>query len=281
MTERDDRHLLTGAYALNALTDAERKDFEAYLLESDETRTEVAEMSDTAVMLGLSSRPVAPSAELKASIMGMLDSTPQFRPMQDARPSLRSVPTTSDRSAGAGSNSDAEKINRIASGATGSAENRAKAAWFRKPIGLITAAAAAIAIFLSGSVIGLNLNDRGYEQQQAASLAELTAAADLESATAAVQGGGDAKVIWSIDLERSAVLIDGLPALEDGKTYQLWYIDQNGPRGAGTFDVSSDEPTAWRVLDGAMSSVDSVGLTVEPSGGSDAPTTDPILVVGA
>ena len=96
-----------------------------------------------------------------------------------------------------------------------------------------------------------------------------------------MQGGGDAKVIWSIDLERSAVLIDGLPALEDGKTYQLWYIDQNGPRGAGTFDVSSDEPTAWRVLDGAMSSVDSVGLTVEPSGGSDAPTTDPILVVGA
>ena len=173
---------------------------------------------------------------------------------------LRSVPTTSDRSGGTRQRATArpapartatpQKINRIASGATGSAENRAKAAWFRRPIGLITAAAAAIAIFLSGSVIGLNLNDRGYEQQQAASLAELTAAADLESATAAVQGGGDAKVIWSIDLERSAVLIDGLPALEEGKTYQLWYIDQNGARGAGTFDVSSDEPTAWRVLDG-------------------------------
>ncbi|HEY8913351.1 sigma factor [Lacisediminihabitans sp.] len=46
--------------------------------------------------------------------------------------------------------------------------------------------------------------------------------------------------------------------------------------GAGTFDAARSGSTL-RVLDGAIVSGDTVGITVEPSGGSKKPTTKPIV----
>jgi anti-sigma-K factor RskA len=275
MTGRDDPHLLSGAYALNALDKKEREHFEALLLESEELRTEVDGMSDTAVLLGLSARPVAPSEGLKASIMSMLDATPQLAALTSAE---TSAPTSAETSTTAAPTSEQNAVIRsIAGGTRSRSEHRARAKWFARPLGIAAAAAAAVALFVSGSVLGQSFTNDDFEQQQASSLAELTAAADLETTEGAVEGGGAARLIWSSELQRSAVLVDGLPSLDGGKTYQLWYIDSDGARSAGTFDAA--EGTSWRVLDGEFQTTDVVGMTVEPSGGSDAPTTDPILVI--
>ena len=94
----------------------------------------------------------------------------------------------------------------------------------------------------------------------------------------AIDGGGSATLIWSGGLGSSALIVTGLPMLASDKTYELWYIGFDGPRAAGTFSARSDG-TAWRVLDGDMKNGDIIGVTVEPSGGSPAPTTAPIVVL--
>ena len=60
-------------------------------------------------------------------------------------------------------------------------------------------------------------------------------------------------------------------------TYELWYIDDSGATPAGTFDPARDGD-AFVVLDGEFAPGLVVGITVEPAGGSPAPTTEPIAV---
>jgi anti-sigma-K factor RskA len=66
----------------------------------------------------------------------------------------------------------------------------------------------------------------------------------------------------------------GTPAA--GETYQLWTIKGKTPIPGPTF-----QPAAGRVvvhLDTSLSGASAVAVTVEPSGGSQAPTTTPIFV---
>jgi anti-sigma-K factor RskA len=66
--------------------------------------------------------------------------------------------------------------------------------------------------------------------------------------------------------------------LPSSLTYELWYIGTDGAKPAGTFDVDGSA-TQSVVLAGKMSAGDSIGVTIEPAGGSKKPTTDPIAVV--
>ena len=68
--------------------------------------------------------------------------------------------------------------------------------------------------------------------------------------------------------------MDKLPG---GKTYELWYLDKAGATPAGTFDASGSTQSV--VLTGDMKAGDTVGVTIEPSGGSRSPTTAPIAVI--
>ena len=81
MTERDGLYSLAGAYALDALEQHEIASFEAFLAESEEVRTEVGELMDTAVMLGLATRPIEPPPALKTRIMAELMNRPQLAPI--------------------------------------------------------------------------------------------------------------------------------------------------------------------------------------------------------
>jgi anti-sigma-K factor RskA len=62
--------------------------------------------------------------------------------------------------------------------------------------------------------------------------------------------------------------------------YELWYIGESSPRAAGTFIVDAGG-RSWFVLTGAMHAGDAVGVTVEPVGGSEQPTTDPVVAIAS
>ena len=281
---------LAGAYALHALSPEEAAEYERYLARSEQARIEAAELSDTAVALGLAAAPVQPSSALKASLMAQLSSTPQLAPL--------AVPTTPVSSAPNGPAGSADQTDAppaaipIGSAPSlgaasapastgGSAAERAQRRWFQRPAGYLVAAAAAVALFVTGTFAGQaiygNPND-DFAQQQAASLAEIEAAPDSQRAAAQTATGQDATLVWSGELGLSAIIVDDLPALGDDQDYQLWYIGAAGPVSAGTFD-SDGSGTAWRVLDGTMAEGDTVGVTVEPKGGSEQPTTDPIVAI--
>ncbi|MCU1512973.1 MAG: hypothetical protein JWO10_63 [Microbacteriaceae bacterium] len=275
MSDREELHLLAGAYALGALDEAEREEFENYLLTSEEARAEVASLSDTAVMLGLATEPVAPSTALKASILARVAATPQLAPETAAQGSVAVVtPIEASRATFAAPRESSHVIREVSGS---KASTRAQARWFARPATILAAAVAAIALFAGGTALGISNSQTG-QSQQAASFGELSAASDVQRAEAKVAGGGDATVIWSVKQQRSAVLIDKLPALSADKTYELWYIDGSGATAAGTFNATKDGKTV-KMLDGKMSRGDTVGVTVEPKGGSTRPSTDPILVV--
>ena len=286
MTDREELHLLSGAYALNALEGEEKNRFEAFLLTSEELRAEVDSLSDTAVSIGLATEPVSPPADLKTRLMAQIAVTPQLVPLPVARPTLTAVsavspeanttqpssPHPSSTQGGA-----AEDIRTASLGEPSRATARAAARWYTRPIVILVAAAAAVTLFVGGNILGLSAADES--QQQAAAVSAIVSAKDSQQAKAAVAGGGSATFVWSVVLGQSAVVIDKLPKLAGDKTYELWYIDKGShATPAGTFSAASSGTTV-SVLTGAMSAGDTFGITVEPNGGSQKPTTAPIVAV--
>ncbi|MGO4692021.1 anti-sigma factor domain-containing protein [Glaciibacter sp. 2TAF33] len=302
---------LAGAYALDAVAAEERTAFEEYLAGSEQARIEAAELSDTAVALGLAAAPVQPSPGLKSSLMSRLAATPQLPPLSapdvpvaDAAPAVpeagtapaaqlapaapsadseraaspASLPPTAPTAPTAPTGPGAPAANLAVPPAPSAAERRAEARWFRRPIGILVAAAAAVALFAGGVVAGQAFNTNQFEQQQAAGLAQINAADDVQRASTVTADGHQATLVWSGELGKSALLIDDLPALPGDQDYQLWYMNSAGAMSAGTFD-STGTGTVWRVLDGRMQAGDAVGLTVEPKGGSKQPTTDPLVAI--
>jgi len=243
---------LSGSYALNGLDAADLAEFEAHLQQSQATRDEVTELTDTAVLLGLAVEPVQPSAGLKASIMDQLDAHPQL-------PVASPVATAAFESP---------------------AGRKAQARWFTRPVTALAAVAAAIALFVGGGVVTTSLAQNSFAQQQADQLAAINSADDAQRASVDLADGGTATLVWSNSLLSSALIVDGLAPLPADRTYELWYINDAGARPAGTFGVAGSGST-WRVLDGTMKAGDTVGVTVEPRGGSDAPTTDPVVVIAS
>lgn len=304
MTAREDLHLLTGAYALGALDPHETAEFEAYLTQSEEARTEVAELTDTAVVLGLATRPIEPPAALKSRIMAQILNTPQLTSVTSAGAAdagaatlapaplapVTSIGSTSQRmtpeaeqgsvsaqhpAAQSDATPTADESRRIRHLASGSAKSNAR--WFGRPAAILVTAAAAVGLFFAGSAVGPMLGSQP-QDSQAASFTELYAAPDLEQQVSSVTGGGEATLLWSDGLQRAAVVISDLPALSADQTYELWFIDSGSTVSAGIFDAA-DAGSTLRVLDGQLTDSASIAITIEPAGGSEAPTTDPIAVI--
>ncbi|WP_241981392.1 anti-sigma factor [Cryobacterium algoritolerans] len=275
---------MSGAYALHALNPGEAAGYEAHLAESEQARIEAAELSDTAVALGLATAPVQPSAALKASLMARLATTPQLPPLRAptvAPAVVRAVPVPPDvvePAAERPAEASAGPVTPVAASSGGTASERARRRWFRGPVSMLVAAAAAVALFVGGAFAGQAFNSDQFPQQQAAGLAQINSAPDSKRASTTTSDGHKATLVWSTERKLSALLVDDLPELPSDKDYQLWYIGGTGAVSAGTFD-SSGTGTVWRVLDGSITVGDLIGVTVEPKGGSKQPTTDPIVAI--
>ena len=266
MSDRTDLHLLAGAYALGALSDAERAEFEEYLETSEEARAELASLTDTAVVLGLASTPVEPPASVKESLMARIAVTPQLA-AQDSQDAPEDVPDVVSL----------DSARAIRAAGESSAESRAKARWFRRPATYLTAVAAAAAIVLGGTAYA-SITSNVQQSAVSSDFTTISAAPDAQRASEPVEGGGKATLVWSNSLGRSAVVLDGMPALAAGKTYELWYISGSIPTAAGTFDPSGSSKQV-QILKGKMSAGDTVGITIEPAGGSKKPTTKPVVAI--
>jgi anti-sigma-K factor RskA len=254
---------LTGAYALDAVNDDERAALEEFLRESESTRNEVTELKDTAVLLGLAAAPVTPTASLKANLMAQIATTPQFAPLRAVEPVAEPV------------------IEPAHFASTSTSEHKAQSRWFSRPVIAITSAAAAVVILLGGGfVVSQVLAPTTNAPQQASGIAAIRAADDAQEASAEVAGGGTATLVWSNELATAALIADDLPALTEDQVYELWYIGESGPRPAGTFTVDESGAVS-QILEGDMQAGDLVGVTIEPAGGSEQPTTDPIVGIQA
>jgi anti-sigma-K factor RskA len=76
--------------------------------------------------------------------------------------------------------------------------------------------------------------------------------------------------------ERAVLVAEDLPSPPEGETYQAWILREDVPEPAGLFEPN-DTGAAAAPLEGSIESADAVAVTVEPSGGSSSPTSDPLM----
>lgn len=247
-TERDDFENLSGAFALDAVSPEERAAVERALAASESLRAEAGELADTASALADATSPVKPTAGLKDAIFAQLDATPQL-PREERVPDAVVAP--------------------------GPVESRARARWFRRPGVIVAGVAAAAALVVGGITVPILL---GGTTQQQDPFQAIASASDAETVTAPVVGGGTATVVWSGELGRAAIELEGATPLDESNDYELWFMGADGTRSAGLVQVD-DTGDARQELTGEMGAGDVIGLTVEPAGGSPQPTGEPILAI--
>jgi anti-sigma-K factor RskA len=77
------------------------------------------------------------------------------------------------------------------------------------------------------------------------------------------------------DRDILALIVWNMPELPENQTYQIWLIDPQGGRvSAGIFRPESDQAYTTQIVfpQQSFSSFTGIGVTVEPAGGSEAPT---------
>jgi anti-sigma-K factor RskA len=97
--------------------------------------------------------------------------------------------------------------------------------------------------------------------------------AEPGSSTYGVDGANGTLVVSSGG--QGGLVLTGFEQAPDGKTYQAWVIEGETPVSAGLFAGGGSQtvvPLTEPVPAGAI-----VAVTVEPAGGVDAPTSDPVL----
>jgi len=251
-----------------------------------ETPDEAREFEAVAAELGLAAEPIAPPASLKADLFAKLASTPQLPPLDEPTPASVSPAPASVAPASAVPAPASVAPASVAPAETlaapeSPAQLKSRSRWFSRPIAIAAAAAAAVVLFVGGTFLGSALSGGdSFQEQQASALAAINAAPDAQRATADVEGGGTATLVWSGQLGQSALVAKNLPSLPNDKTYELWYIRDGKATAAGTM-MPGNAPATWRVLDGKMAAGDTVGVTVEPRGGSTQPTTNPIVAISS
>ena len=257
MKSQDDPHMLSGAYALDAVSAGEAAEVETAMESSEQLRGEIAELTDTAVVLGLSVTPADPPPALRARLLDLIESTPQL-------PAASTVEDESERSPAV----DAERMPE----GDHVARPRARRAGRRRSVLLIAVAAVAVLLFGGGLAV-----DRAMQPpSQNAAFSQIASASDVQRTEAAVAGGGTASVLWSKSLNESAVVLNDVNR-PSGKDLQMWVITGGTAKSVGLYRPPAGQQ--YEMMPGAIGPDQHVAVTVEPAGGSAQPTTKPIVVL--
>ena len=78
---------------------------------------------------------------------------------------------------------------------------------------------------------------------------------------------------YSLDLERGVFDSGSIPPIAQEQTYQLWLIDAGNAISAGILSLQGDGPSRM-LVEGDVMGGTTLGVTIEPAGGSQQPTGD-------
>ncbi|MEU1423525.1 anti-sigma factor [Kitasatospora sp. NPDC005751] len=244
-----DLHLLTGAYALHSLDADERDAFEAHLGGCESCGEEVAGFAAALSRLG-TAQAVEPPPRLRAALLARLEREHQLPPLP------RHTGAAAPRVAPPGV--------------------RRRARWPRFALAASLAATTALGVLAvqQHEQARRARSDAGQLRARQAAFGELLTAPDARVSTVTA-GSGAGTVVWSADRNRAGFLATGLPDPGPGRVYELWLDHAGTYLPAGLLPDGDGALLLTAPLDGARS----VGLTVEPAGGSVRPTGEPVLAL--
>jgi anti-sigma-K factor RskA len=247
--QRHDLHLLTGAYAVDALAGAELAEFEKHLVRCASCAEEVRGLRETAARLAMATA-ITPPPGMREQLLAAAARTRQLPP-----PGRRLLPRGTPRPA------------------------RLRVTLPRPvAVAAVTAMAAAIVVLVFLQVTA------GHRLQQAQAgnqaIAAVLAAPDARIEAAGPSVGGTVTAVISAHDHEAVITTTGMPAPPGSRVYQLWVISQSGARSAGLLPVAHSGTTT-PVLAAGIQPGDRLGITIEPAGGSTHPTTTPVVLVQA
>ncbi|MEU7067209.1 anti-sigma factor [Streptomyces sp. NPDC046161] len=244
MRHEEDLHLLTGAYALDALTGDEYQAFTAHLERCASCAGEVAGFTATSARLAAAVAVPAPP-HLKRQVLHHIDSVRQLPP-------------------------------RTRSGTPA----KLTAVFTRKAGPFVVAASIAAATAFGGLSLWQHQQAEHARDQarqvsrQVQDITTVLAAPDARTVHGRTSTGAVTSVVASARQNKAVFVTTGLPAAPAGHTYQLWFDDHGTMRPAGLLQHDGAV-----LMHGGPSQARAVGLTLEPAGGSPQPTTSPLLLL--
>ena len=244
---RDDLHVLSGSYALDAVSDAERAEFERHLQHCPTCEAEVRGLRETAARLALACA-MTPPARMERRVLAAAYQTRQLPPLSADRP-RRALPRR-----------------RAVPRRRALASRRA----FPRRLAVLAAAASVAAAVALG--ITQQSAQHQLDQARATAIARVVTAPDAHVETARTSAGGNVTVVTSAVLREAVISASGMASLPSSRVYQVWVMSPSGARSAGLMHGSS-------LLASAVRPGDRIGITVEPAGGTARPTTTPVAVL--
>lgn len=252
------------AYALNALDEGDRAQVEFHLL-SCERHEDAAAWNDVALRMAGLVPATAPPEGLRDRILGIPSAPPQPVPAAAAVKTPPAAPVSVPPAPVEGTSEPPEFARPTPASVGASAEPGPGRAFPARFPWTLAAVFAALAVFFAAwtGVLVFGNDDEGPEPTLVA-----TASA----------GGIEARASY-IEAEQVALVrIEGLTGLPEGSDYQLWAISPEGdPQAAGILEIEGG--TALASVSGEFQAGWAFAVTIEPGGGSAAPTSDPIVAV--
>jgi len=224
-----DIHALSGAYAVDALDDAERAEFEQHLTVCADCRAEVASLRETAALLS-DAESETPPESLRA---GVLSGIRQVRPLPPETPS-RPEPVET-------------RPNEVR----------------RRRLPALLAAAAAVVLLAAGALAWHPWHHDRTEAEQ------ILSAADATRVTRQLAGGGELTLVRSPSLKKAVLVGRDVPDAGPGKTYQMWLQQPGEDLVSAGLVPDADRPTVLSgdaaTAAAAAVSVEPEGGSVRPS----------------
>ncbi|GAB3190744.1 anti-sigma factor [Nesterenkonia suensis] len=255
---RADREYLAAGYVLGGLSAEETAEAERLLHEDAEFAREVADFDETMALVAEDDEPVAPSDETARAILSIPGQTAEAAPPETAasehapESEARPVP---DRSR--------PRRNRPA---------------------LYFALAASLLLLLCAVLGGTALRIHAENEQLRETVAaldgeqqeaqRLLGAADLAAQHVEVGDGSSVTVSYSVAEQLILVTPHDMADPDEGQDLQMWIIDQDGAHDAGL--MTAESPAV--ITEPSFSADAAFGITVEPEGGSEQPTSEPLVV---
>jgi Anti-sigma-K factor rskA/Putative zinc-finger len=243
---RPDPHTLAGAYALDALGEADRAAFERHLGSCESCRQEAASLRDTAGWLA-EATAVAPPQRLRGQVLAEAARTrqqpPAIRERQNPRRTWLGI------------------------------------AWPTAP--RLATAVAGLCILLAlalGAMFITTQHRLGVDEAQKHEIAAVLNSPDRHIMTMRLSTHGSVTVVMSHKARALVLTTARLPVLPSADCYQVWLMGPGGVRSAGVLPNPHQGLTAPMIVSG-LAVGDRMGLTVEPGNGTKRPTSEPLLML--
>jgi anti-sigma-K factor RskA len=240
------------AYAMGALDPEERGALEAHLAECAECRADLADYRHLSTILAQDRAGVEPPASTWAAIAAQLR-TAQAQPAAEPMP-ISAAPTA--------------------------ARAADRKPWFAHARLLVVgwAATAAVLALLAGFVVWhqfIGGNDSGVSALASAEGGSVIPLAGQNADGSPMSG----RLYISEDGKEGGLAVIGMPVLEPGATYEIWFVRHDQSRAPGGLFVADARGSALVKVDipGPLDQFEGVGITREPAGGSATATGRDLL----